>query len=908
MSVGIFIFSSIAYILALFGVAYFSDRWVKKGKSLVSNPYIYSLSLAVFCTAWTFYGSVGKAAASGLGFLPIYLGPTIFAPLWLLVIRKMILISKLQRITSIADFISSRYGKSAFLGGLVTMIALIGVIPYISLQIRAIAGSFDILTMGKNFLTPSLAPSPSFFYTAAFYVTVVLAAFTILFGARNLEPNERHEGLVMAIAFESFVKLFTFLAIGIFVTFFLYNGFEDIFHKATLYPKTAELLGDKNKPNGIEWLWLNILSMFAVILLPRQFHIGVVENSNPNFIAKAMWLFPLYMLLINIFVLPIALAGLMQFGGTDFKPDNFVLGLPLAAGNNLLALMVFLGGLSAATSMVIVETTALSIMISNHLVMPPLIRSMLNKENEMGDFSGWFIGVRRISIILILLTSFVYVQTIGSDISLVSIGLVSFTAVSQFAPVVFGGIFWKGATKWGAMGGLIIGFLLWAITLPIPALAEVGILPHYIIDQGYFHIALFKPYALLGLKGFDRISHAAFWSILLNTATYIGVSLNTRPTPIEVTQADFFVNIYKYITTGNEFEVVKREAQMKDLVLLLKRFMGEERTQTLLQKYEEENTISLAKITKATADLVNYTETQLAGAIGASSAKILIASVVKEDPISLDEMLNILDQTHEIMTANKALEYKSKELEQTTRKLQTANEQLQELDRLKADFVTTVTHELRTPMTSIKALSKILLDNQNLSKEKREEFLNIVVLETERVSRLINQVLDIEKMQSNAFEWTTEQFDLNAIVNRAYKSFVPTFDQRSITHHCKLPTQPTTITGDSDRITQVIVNLLSNALKFSKPTNGIVNISLRVAPEAKKAILHVSDNGVGIAIQQQPQIFDKFTQINNPQMGKPNGSGLGLFITSRIIHYHNGTIRVESKPEMGAVFIVELPI
>lgn len=362
MTINIFVICSMVYILLLFFIAYKTDKKAAQGVHWANNPYIYSLSSAVYCTAWTYYGSVGKAVKSGLGFLPIYIGACIGAVLWFIVLKKIILISKNQRITSIADFISSRYGKSNFLGVWVTIICFCSIIPYISLQLKAIADNFMVLAGKQNDMnTLTNADGFSFYYSTAFYIAILLTIFTILFGACNIEPNERHEGMVAAIAFESIVKLIAFLAVGIFVTYGLYNGFGDLFQQAFDNPNTTKrlFLGETTSPS--EWFWLGVLSMFAIILLPRQFHISVVENSDLNHVYKAMWVFPLYLLIINIFVLPIAMAGVLQFQGLDIRPDTFVLELPLHYGKNMLALMVFIGGFSASTSMVIVEINALSI-------------------------------------------------------------------------------------------------------------------------------------------------------------------------------------------------------------------------------------------------------------------------------------------------------------------------------------------------------------------------------------------------------------------------------------------------------------------------------------------------------------------------------------------------------------------
>ncbi|TAE53353.1 MAG: histidine kinase, partial [Bacteroidetes bacterium] len=345
MSAWIILLVGAAYLALLFGVAWMAERMSHSGRSLVRNPYVYALSLAVYCTAWTFYGSVGKASADGLNFLAIYLGPSLAAPLWFVVLRKLILICRHQRISSIADFISARYGKSAFLGGLVTSMAVVGIIPYISLQLKAISFSYDILSQGNSI---SGQVQGSYFYQdTAFYVAVVLAVFTIFFGTRHLDANDRHEGLVAAVAFESLVKLLAFVAVGLFVTYEVYHGVGDLFANARANEHLARLMDWKQSVNPWDWCWLMVISMFAVLFLPRQFHMAVVENTDPGHVDKATWLFPLYLLIINLFVLPVAFAGHLHFHASGVDADTYVLGLPLLYGKQALALLVFIGGLSA---------------------------------------------------------------------------------------------------------------------------------------------------------------------------------------------------------------------------------------------------------------------------------------------------------------------------------------------------------------------------------------------------------------------------------------------------------------------------------------------------------------------------------------------------------------------------------
>lgn len=904
MSLSLVVGCSLVYISLLFLIAWRVDKRAERGRSLVSNPYVYSLSLAVYCTAWTFFGSVGRAATGGLIFLGVYLGPTLLAPLWYMLLRKMILISKNQRITSIADFISSRYGKSATLGVMVTVIAVLGIVPYISIQLKAVTFGINTLT---HFGEQAPAAPAYIWLDSGFWVTVAMAIFTVFFGTRKLDPNERHEGLVAAIAFESIVKLVAFIAVGIFVTFFLYNGFNDLFDKALAWEETARLFSlQSSGVTPFAWNILMMLSLFAIILLPRQFHISVVENTTPRHIPKAMWVFPLYLLLINIFVFPVALAGKMIFDA-GVHPDTYVLSLPLAKGAPWLALVAFVGGFSAATSMVVVEATALSIMFSNHIVVPLLIKTRrIGRETDLVSGAARLLDIRRVSILLMLFLAYWYQKSVGNTYDLVSVGLISFTAAAQLAPAVIGGMYWKRATHQGAVTGLVVGFLVWAYCLPLPSMANAGIIPNSFITDGLFGIPFLKPYALFGLSGFDPITHAAFWSLFLNTWAYAIVSINTQSSTLNLTQADLFVNIHKYIS-GQDSDILKREAKIGDLRAVLNRFLGESRTIAVFREYESTSGTVLPSQKTAQADLVNFAETHLAGAIGAASARLVMDSIVKEEPISLDEMMRILEQTREAVEHSRVMEEKNAELKALTLQLTQVNDQLKHLDRLKADFITTVTHELRTPVTSIKSLSKIILDySGELDEQRKQEYLQILVNESDRISRLINQVLDIEKIQSTTTPPRIEPVAVADIVRHALAGMSQLFAEQKITCITELPEYDLIVSGDRDQLIQVVVNLLSNAKKFCNPEAGKIAVTLR--KDGDHAALYVRDNGPGISKAKQDLIFEKFTQVHSPENGKPQGTGLGLYIVKNIVERHNGTIRVESEQGQGAMFEVRLPL
>ena len=896
MSTSIYVAVSIAYILLLFGIAFHGNKVFDKGKSIVTNPYIYALSLAVYCTAWTFYGSVGRASVSGIGFLAVYIGPVLFCPLWMIVLRKIILISKQQQITSIADFVSARYGKSSGLGILVTTMALFAVLPYISLQLKAISSSFAII---KSNYDIGDSHNGGFYQDSAFCITILLIVF-IMFGVRHLESYQRHEGLVAAVAFESLVKLIAFLAIGIYVVYYMYDGFGDLFQKAANYEALKNLFSTETSHlTSWNWFWI---SMFSVVLLPRQFHIGVVENTETDYLYTAQWLFPLYLLLINIFVLPIAFAGKMNLSGTD--SDFFVLTIPIQQGQNILALLVFVGGLSAASGMVIVETIALSIMVGNHIIMPILLNSKLIGQRNF-DVHNYLIWVRRFSIIVILIVAYICFTIISNQFSLVSIGLVSFTGVAQFAPAVIGGIFWRRATKKGAFAGLLIGFFVWGISLAIPSLAEVGLFSKSLINDGYFGLSLLKPYALMGLQDSDHISHAASFSLTLNVMFYIVGSLLSKQSSLEYAQADVFVNIYKYRNAA-ENEVTRRQATMSELSTLAYRFLGNERAEIILNQYETDNNVQLSQLQVANAELISYVETHLGGAIGASSAKIIVSSIAQEDPISLDEMMRLLDQTKAAIQYGHDLETQSKELQFLTQQLQVANEQLKTLDGLKADFISTVSHELRTPITSIRAFSSIIQDYKSLDEHKKDEYLAIIVSECDRVTRLINQVLDLEKVQLEHQQQPMQPINLVSLVRNTCNTMEQLMLKNNILLDIEANPKSIWVLGHDDHIRQVILNILSNAIKFCDKDNG--QIFIKIKKTTQWVQLSLEDNGIGIEEGKQAIIFEKFTQLNDNRHGKPAGSGLGLHISQQIIAQHNGKITVKSSIGHGATFNILLPI
>ncbi|WP_026946295.1 sensor histidine kinase [Algoriphagus marincola] len=885
------------YLALLFAIAWFSEKKAKTGRKLSNHPAIYALSLAVYCTAWTYYGSVGRAATHGLDFLTIYIGPSLAAPLWWIVLRKIIRISKVQNISSIADFIASRYGKNVTLGGMVTILSLVGILPYIAIQIKAVSSSFQMLQDSQSF---DLALGIPFFQDTAFYLSLVLAAFTILFGTRAIEATAKHEGMVMAVAFESVFKLIAFLAVGVFVSFFVFEGFGDLFNQSA--QQGLDSLFTLQGENGaMEWFLMGLLSMMAVLFLPRQFQMGVIENTSEKHIDTAMWLFPLYLLLINLFVLPIAFGGMVYFPEGLFQSDTFVLAFPLALGEKWLAILVYLGGFSAATGMIIVSTIALSTMISNYLVMPILLSFPGFQKRNQHRLGQILLFSRRLSILLVILAAYSYYHQVAAQFTLVSIGLISFVAIAQFAPALIGGIYWKQASRRGAQTGILVGFAIWFYTLVLPTMVNVGYFSESLLQHGPFGLSFLRPEALLGLSDLSYISHGLFFSLAMNIFCFVGVSLFTIQSSKEHNQAVVFVDIFRLSKSMDSSVVWKGQAYLLDLKTLLTNFLGEKKTAKAFKEFTASTGKRLDEKALADPEFVNYSERLLSGVIGAASARILVASVVKEEEIRMEEVLDILKESSEIKALNKELEAKSRELKKASKKLQELIQKLQINDLLKDEFISTVTHEMKTPITSIRAFSEIIKEDE-LPEEERNRFLEIIIQETERMSRLIDQVLDLERFDSGKQKMNLREVDLLELIRESAESIRQVMVEKGLKFELQLAESIKKQNLDPDRIKQVLLNLLSNASKFARS-----EVKIKAQFEGNSWTISVWDDGPGIPSEEIPYIFDKFFQARNQNSKKPVGSGLGLAISKKIIESHQGELSVDRKNEW-TYFEIKLPI
>ncbi len=884
------------YLLLLFLIAYLSDKAVEKGRArFIASPVVYTLSLAVYCTSWTFYGAVGTAARSGLEFIPIYLGPTLVFMGWWLLLRKLVRITKDQQITSIADFISARYGKSSALSALVTVIAIIGITPYIALQLKAVATSFNALSRVE---VESGALSLGLLADNGFWVAVVLAVFVFLFGTRNLGADESHPGVVAAIAFESVVKLFALIAVGLSVTLGLGDGLG-AFRNAD-WSAAVQRLYTFSEGYEPRWITITLLSAAAIVCLPRQFQVAIVENREERHLATAAWLFPLYLFLITIFVVPIALAGLSTLPETA-NPDLFVLTLPLAAGNEALAVLAFIGGLSAATSMVIVASIALSIMISNHLVTPLLLRANLLRGDARGDISATLLLIRRIAIVAILGLGFLYYRESTASVALASIGLISFVGVAQFLPALIGGVCWRNATKMGAFAGLSVGVLVWLYCLLLPSFAlgwDLGGLVH----EGPWGIHILKPTALFGTTGWDPLVHAVFWSLLLNSLTYIGVSLVTTQTPIERLQSALFVDVF---ARGDDaaLPALPRSARVEDLFNLARAVLGPARAEGLFREHARLQGRP-GQSPLPDPQLIGFVERQLAGGIGAASARLMVSRIAKGEVLSVSTVMALLEETQQAIEHSRELERKSEELRQTAEQLRAANEKLTQLDEMKDDFLSRVSHELRTPMTSIRSFSELLNDRRDLDPERSRRFIQIIHEESERLTRLLDEILDLGRMERDQMEWNLERVDAAKVLADAADTMAGLAERQGVALELQVPVAGW-VEADPDRLKQVFLNLLSNAIKFNTAGRRFVRGSVTLNED--RVEIRVADNGPGVPSSEHERLFTKFARGWRERAGQAKGSGLGLAISAQIVRSFGGTIVLERSSAEGSTFCVTLP-
>ncbi len=869
-------------VIVYLGLLFFIAFWAEKRKSnfWVNNPYIYSLSLAVYCSAWTYYGSIGVASNQGLEYLAIYIGPVIIIPSWIYINSKIIRISRVHKISSIADFISLRYGNSRFLGALVAIVCMLAVIPYIGLQIKAISDTFHLMTDTAN--------SDNIFLDTATYVVVIIAVFSAYYGTKYVDASEKRLGIISAVAFESFLKLIFFVILGIFVVYGVFNGFNDIYEKASKLPDFTQ----KNTFNGLEggfnFFLMSMLSMTAIFLLPRQFHTTIVENRTEKHLKTAIWLFPLYLLLMNIFVFPIAWGGKILFFGENVNPEFYSILIPQKFGNIFIAGMVFLGGLSACISMIIISSISLSVMLSNNVIIPYGWLNSLKTETEYAN-NRTIVNIRKFSIFSLIIVGFLFYKFLINSASLFSVGLIAFVMIAQLAPSFFGAIFWRRGSFAGAVTGIIVGVFICYFNL---------ILPNY-FDTTYQNSAVFNFFKLDYLS---PVASAFFWSLLVNGGLFMMISSLVAGNYRERNFAELYVDINDYIQNHENAYIWKGTANISDIRKILTRFLGEKKTQQALKIFNLKYNIS-DENNSADSRFIKFSENLLSGRIGTASAKILIEGVTKEDKITLPEVLKILEESKENISMNKQLTEHSQQLRKLSEELQNANETLVIKDKQKDDFLDSVAHELRTPITAIRATSELLLDDEEMPAEIKKDFLGNIISESDRLAEIINDILYLDKLEAGTTPLNIEEKSIIETYHKSLKPLLQLFDQKHL-HHSEVNLLKNEVFDfDEMKMIQVFQNILGNALKFANE-QGMVQTKFQDKEGGLK--ISVFNTGKTIPEEDLEFVFEKFYQSKNQNLRKPLGSGLGLAICKRIINAHGGSIEAKNK-EIGVTFEIFLP-
>jgi len=877
---------ALLYVAFLFTVAFLAERRAQRGYGgWLRSPVVYTLSLSIYCTAWTFYGAVGYAARSGLEYVTIYLGPTLVLVGWWWILRRLVRIGRTQRITSIADLISSRFGKSTSLGVIVTVMAVISTTPYIALQLQSVTLSFAVFAQagGRSWGGEELNG-------AALTVAMGLAVFTVLFGTRKVDANERHHGIVMAIAVEAVVKLVALLAVGIFVVWGIAGGPGPMLAQIDASPIALW------QQNGGRWASIIFLSAAAFICLPRMFQVLVVENVDERHLNIAGWAFSGYLLLISLFVIPIAVVGLDLLPAGQ-NPDMFVLTVPLSQGREGLAMLSFLGGFSSATSMVIVSTIALATMVSNHIVVPIWLNAKAaGGANRSGDVRYVILLSRRLSIAGVLLLGYFYYRFSGGGTALAAIGLVSFSGAVQVLPALIGGIFWRGATRVGAALGLITGFVVWGWTLFLPSFGADAVMTQSVVDFGPFGIEWLRPYALFGIEGMDSLVHGIMWSMLLNIMMFFMGSVLTFPTPLERLQGAQIVNIFDHSAGSRTWR--GSAAGAEDLMIMSQRIIGSAQAQTFFQR-EAKAQGKIGYLPDVTPEFIEGLERELAGSVGAATAHAMVGQLIEGSGISVDDLIAVADEAAQILEYSSQLEAKSAEQDRTARALRDANEKLTALSVQKDAFLSQISHELRTPMTSIRSFSEILRDGDTAQTE-HERYAGIIHDETLRLTRLLDDLLDLSVLANGQVTLQDQHGNLHDILDRA--ASVAGGEGAGLRILRDPSDEVLYLRTDMDRLAQVFINLISNARKYCDAKEP--KLRIKVGQINGKYVVDFIDNGTGIPASSQQVIFEKFSRIAD--QSKAGGAGLGLAICREIMERLGGQISY-LPGQGGAAFRVILP-
>ncbi|MBD9525430.1 ATP-binding protein [Paracoccus sp. PAR01] len=865
--------AAILYVAAMFLLAHAADRAAAAGRwRWMNRPAIYTLSLSVYCSAWTFYGAVGYASRSGLEYLTIYLGPGIvFAGAWW-GLRHLVRVARMHRITSVADLISSRFGKSAGLAALVTGIGITAATPYIALQLQSVS-------MALSAFARTDAPLPGHI---PLWTAIGLAAFAILFGTRNLAADERHHGVVIAIALEAVVKLLAFIAVGVFVLWGVADGPADVLARIDRMATRPE--GEGWVINPERWLVLIGLSASAIIVLPRMFHVMVVEASDDDRLRQAGWAFPLYLFVMSFLVLPITVVGddILPAGS---NPDLHVLALPLSQGQNLLAGFVFIGGFSSAMSMAVVSAIALSTMMANHWLVPfwLWLRHGGFRANRLPgaareDLKALMLNARRLAIVLIMSAGWAYHQMSGGTSALAVMGIVAFSGMAQVLPSLVAGLIWRGATRRGAIAGISAGSLIWIGLIYLPSL---GLVPQPVLPAGI-----------------DPFAGSVLVALGANLALLILVSLVDFPNPVERMQALSFVHAIAPDSAGPERA---GSAPAEALLTLASRLWGSDRALEIFRDASVEQGKS-GYLPDLTPRFLTDFERELAGTVGAATAVALMGQVAGRGSITVSDLMEVAGEASRARADRTRLENAAEEIERTARKLQETNDKLTVLSEQKDAFLGQISHELRTPMTSIRAFSEILSE-PDLPDPDRLRFAGIIHDETGRLTRLIDDLLDLSVLEGGQARLILSVVNLHDVIDRALTAAQATAARRDFTLLRDPPAEHLMLLTDADRLLQVLINVIANARKYCDAHAPQIRIEARRKPDGRTEI-DISDNGSGIPVAKQALIFEKFSRLNDAS--RAGGAGLGLAISREIMEFLGGSIAY-LPGQGGACFRLTLP-
>ncbi len=941
----------VSVMLGYMGVLFLIARW-GEGHSPTANkfakhPMTYGLSLAIYCTSWTFYGLVGMATQSGYLYMAIFLGPCLIMIFSWSILRRLIKIKNQFRITSMADFLAARYNKSNTLGTLAAMLAMVGSIPYISIQLKAIIVSFNELVA---FSDPSSNEQVLINYFD-WIIIVIMIFFTIIFGVRRLDPTERHQGMMLSLATESIVKLAALLSIGVFVCYSLFDGVEELFETAQIHQQTHPVIARMASALPSE-LWITLLMLGAAnfFFLPRQFHVAVIENHDPNHIKTAQWMLPLYLLAITLFVVPIALVSLMS-GLPSSDADIFVLLLPLWSDALPLAFFVFIGGFSAAMGMIMVSSMTLSTMITNNLILPIIERykvCLFIRRN--------LLACRWVVVAAIILSSYFFYLAVGGSYMLARTGLISFAATLQFAPAILGGIYWKKGNHYGAISAILAGFSVWFYTMVLPALIQSGWFPVALMQTGVDAITFLNPQALFGTGGVNALTHTVFWSLLVNITTYIVVSLITKTSREELMNANLFTGILDQ----EDFHHLKQDQKVdiNDKIDIIQAVYSDYFTHNIAQQklkqtlkresLNPDEKISILQLSQ----LVNAAESTLAGSIGAASAHIAIkrsgllnrdeykelsatyADLLAElniSPHALKEKVDYYQEREDLYIEN-AKDLKNQVEKQTTElkatndhllktlvELSETQQSLAEADKMAAlgGLVAGVAHEINTPLgISITAVSH-LNDSTHQFKSKFEsgqltkpDFLKFIETSDESIRILLNNTGKaaelIKSFKQVAVDQSSEgkrSFNLKTYIDEILLSLKPKLKHSACTisvncnEHIEINSYP-------GALSQIITNLITNSLMHAFEETEKGQISIDASTEGDNVIIIYKDNGKGMSSEVLEHLFEPFFTTRRGS----GGSGLGAHIMYNIVVQKlQGTIQCNSSPNEGVEYTVRFP-